>query len=332
MKDRTIYLIFALLALLQTACQSEDKEMVEDDSGQMPVYLRIPADGGYLTRSAGDPGGIEEALIKPTTLYLYVVTDPVSGAANISKYTFGLTPDSWQKASVGNGDAYYEYNKNIKVALPASILAEDRKAIRVYAAVTPVPFSEVGDANSEEAILNLKVSLSPVADGKYDYIKDIYSTPADYQVGGNYYGSAEYPTAKNPSLTLTLYHVAAKIDVMWNVADALQSVVRLRQLQFRKLRRKDCLVFRPMQNSVPAADTYQVTVNTDVGSQSLGRCYFYAMPCKENGYMPLEVHLWQADDNSGDGYEQSIQIPMTETVFTPWVREDLVINKQLISQ
>ena len=298
----------------------------------MPVRFLIPADG-YATRGPGDPEVPEAELALPTTLYLYAVTEPVAGEPVITQppSPITLSADSWQRVTGDNDDVYYQYYQDIQVPLPDNIPAENRKAIRVYAAVSPVALENLSAANSEDDIRNLTVDL-PDDGQQYKYIKDIYATPADYLDGGEYYGSVPSPTDKTPTVALTLYHVAAKMDIIWNVAADLRQDVRLRQLQFRNLRSKGCLLFRPMHNTQPPSSTYQVTVTPDIGSQWMGRYVFYAMPYRQGSVMPLEVHLWQDGDTSDNGHSQTIDIQMAETVFAPWIRQDLTINKLLNGQ
>ena len=324
MRRRTLFLLFALPVILLTACQSGDTEEAVNSSMEMPVYFRIPADGGYTTRAIGDPGDFGDEFTKPTMLYLFVVTVPQTGDPQISNHTVNLTADNWQKTTVGT-ETYYEYTNTVKVTLPENIKAEQRKAIRVYAAVSPMTLDNFSAVADEDGIRNLTADL-PDDGHAYQYIRDIYSTPADHTTGTDYYGTVENPTASNPSVTLTLYHVAAKIDIIWNVATDIQSSVRLRQVSLYGLRHEACRLFRPMKNTPAATNTYRTSVTTDVGSQWLGRHSFYVIPCVQTDMMPLELHLWQDDDSSTDGFTQNIDIPMTETIFTPWVRQDILIN------
>ena len=331
MKGKAIYLL--VLPLLMTACQGDDtgEDRLRTPAGQLPIVLRIPASDDYTTRTAGDPGDYSNTIDLPTKLYLYVVTEKEGGQTLLSDNTVDLTPSRWQRMTT-NDETYYEYTGTIKVELPSEIAPDNRKAIHVYAAATPVAFADIDaveTTTTEETLRNLTFSLQADEAGSYDYIRDIYATMADHTVGGEYYGTAQNPTTATPSVSLTLYHVAAKVDVIWNVATAMQQEVKLKQLQLRHLRKTGCKLFRPMQNTPTTTDTYQETVTTDVGSQWLGRHSFYVMPCLQAGALPLEFHLWQDDDSSADGYTQHISISTTETTFTPWVRQDILISKTL---
>ena len=331
MKGKAIYLM--VLPLLMIACQGDDtgEDRLRAPAGQLPIVLRIPASDDYTTRTAGDPGDYSNTIDLPTKLYLYVVTEKEGGGTHLTDNTVDLTPSRWQP-SVISGETYYEYTGTIKVELPSEIAPDNRKAIRVYAAATPVAFAAIDaveTTTAEETLRNLTFSLQADEADSYDYIRDVYATMADHTVAGNYYATAQDPKAETPSVSLTLYHVAAKVDVIWNVATALQPTVSLRQIALRSLPREGCRLFRPMQNTAPTANTYQVAVTTDAGSQWLGRHSFYVMPYVQSGSIPLEFHLWQQDDESADGYTQNINISTTETTFTPWVRQDIHIGKPL---
>ena len=327
-------IVFVLLFVRLCISCSDDcavESAMRVDAGQLPVILRIPAFDNYSTRTAGDPGDYDKTVNLPTRLYLYVVTEKEDGGTQLTSKTLALSKTNWQPTTIGT-EIFYEYPNSVKVDLPSDIALDDRKAIRVYAAATPVAFAKIDAVEAtttEEALCNLTFSLQPDDSGSYDYIRDIYATMADYTVDGEYYGTAQNPNAEIPYISLTLYHVAAKVDVIWNVATAMQPVVRLKQVALAGLRCEDCYLFRPMQNTPPTSNTYQTTVTTDVGTQWLGRHSFYMMPCIDLGNMPLEFHLWQSDDTSADGFEQNINISMTETTFTPWVRQDILISKTL---
>ena len=331
MKGKAIYLL--VLPLLMTACQGDDtgEDRLRTPAGQLPIVLRIPASDDYTTRNAGDPGDYSNAIDLPTTLYLYVVTEKEGGGTHLTDNTVSLTPGRWQRMTA-DGETFYEYTGTTKVELPSEIAPDNRKAIHVYAAATPVAFADIDaveTTTTEETLRNLTFSLQADEAGSYDYIRDIYATMADHTTGGAYYGTVLDPKAGTPSVSLTLYHVAAKVDVIWNVATAMQPTVRLRQIALNGLRREGCCLFRPMKNTPPTANTYQETVTTDAGSQWLGRHSFYIIPCVQAGSIPLEFHLWQQDDESADGYTQTINIRTTETTFTPWLRQDILINRTL---
>ena len=312
-----------MLTMVLSACQSDDTESAELGDRLMPVYLSIPSNGGYVTRSAGDPGTIGDDFTKPTKLYLYVVKETIAGTSSIHQQISDLN-GNWNKTVMG-GETIYQYNGHIEVEL-TDFNANNRKAIRVYAAVSPIALENLSSVTGEDDIRNLTVDL-PDDNHQYEYIKNIYSTPADYETDGQYYCTVKDP--EKPSLSLTLYHVAAKVDVIWNVCTDIQAAVRLRQITLNGLRREGCYLFRPMQNTVPTSDTYQSAISTDVGSQWAGRHTFYVMPCIQDDNMSLEFHLWQDDDSSIDGYTQNINIPITETTFTPWVRQDILISRTL---
>ncbi len=328
-------IVFVLLFVRLCISCSDDcavESAMRVDAGQLPVILRIPAFDNYSTRTAGDPGDYDKTVNLPTRLYLYVVTEKEDGGTQLTSKTLALSKTNWQPTTIGT-EIFYEYTNSVKVDLPSDIALVDRKAIRVYAAATPVAFANIDAVEAtttEEALRNLTFSLQADDNDSYDYIRDIYATMADYAIDGVYYGTAQHPNAEIPYISLTLYHVAAKVDVIWNVAPSMQSSVRLRQIGLYGLRNKGCRLFRPMQNGVPDSDTYDTTATLDVGTQWLGRHSFYIIPCVNNaGNMSLEFHLWQDDDDSANGFEQNINIPMTETTFTPWVRQDILISKTL---
>ena len=70
-------------------------------------------------------------------------------------------------------------------------------------------------------------------------IQHIYSSPCNYQTGSTYYGTVDV-TSESNRLSLMLYHVAAKVDLMWNVDKTVQADNRLTYIQARRLKQQGC--------------------------------------------------------------------------------------------
>jgi hypothetical protein len=162
-------------------------------------------------------------------------------------------------------------------------------------------------------------------------------------VDGHYYGSFSSIGNNHPKVNLMLYHVAAKVDLKWNVTDTVRinstdpaQAVRLTSLCVRRLYSGWSYVFRPMENTVAALPTNGYDINdivtlSDEGLWWEGRYYFYTIPYRVGNadYFPLQLVL-RTNDLAGDGYRLTINQPFNpSSPFAPWVRADLRLSRPL---
>lgn len=341
-----------MLTVVLVACTSDSSDEVQERTVErMPIHISIPAGDGFMTRAEGDPGAELEVFARPKYLYLYMVVEKndVGQTKTVlyNKQELSTDENAWVLKTWGGSptqtadDQIYEYSGVISVDLPSEINDSERGAIRIYAALTPVEFDMTDDAmrqpetdNDETEVQGLKVNFKADTDGSYDYLKDVYSSPKGYLIGGDYYGTAANPASANPSVSLMLYHVAAKVDVMWNVDQDKQKDVCLKKIEYRGLKKKDCLLFDPMGNDALGADPYQISFDLDKGTQWYGRHFLYTIPYNVGDKFPIEMHLWQDNDDTADGFEYNISVAFDDKdfwnqPFTPWVREDVLIKKKL---
>jgi hypothetical protein len=198
---------------------------------------------------------------------------------------------------------------------------------RVYAAVSSTPLTLQVDRTSEETIKNATFTLT---DENIQSLQDIYSTPYNLMETVNnvkqYYGTIKDINSAVPHVDLILYHVAAKVDLLWNVADDVQSDIRLTEMTVNGLSCTGYL-FRPNENGVPAHDaTYTRAIPINIGNQWDGRAYFYAIPYSNGTYYPLTLDL-QAADGKPDKIGVALDIPYaTENPYTHWMRGNITIK------
>ena len=340
--------------LLLAACShdSSDEPQPNDDSGHLKISISIPVEEYIDSRAMGDPGTYEHFEL-PSYIYIYLVSTDHLGNQELIDIAEPLD-GTWTKTRLGaslyptEGDSIYTYDGEFVLDLP-----DDRSIGRVFVAVTSFPFANITQSNGstlEERVMNTTVDLpARVAGGTdhgHDYLRNIYSTPYNLlNVDGNYYGTVRYYTTTRPVLNLILYHVAAKLDIVWNVAsnddqgDPLHQRLWLSDLELRNLKAKNCLLFRPMENTTLDGDTYNEGTSADapftgiinVGNQWYGRHAFYVIPYSltsgSDNYYPVNIQVWKNGDtrqHSGNGYRpDEIRVPVTSgtnTVFTPWMR------------
>lgn len=328
--------VAALTILLATSCADNDALRA---TVQMPVSLVLPAEAIETRALPGDPGTWEK-FNQPKHLYLFVVLqgnlDGVTNAVGIFQEYQPLN-GSWVKTAV-NGDSVYKYAGNIQVNIPEG----DRTQGAVYAATsyTPLtldnaPTEGTSYASWDAAINAVKAVTFTPAD--YDNLQDIYSSPYNLKIDDdnnqhtpdNYYGTVQDVASAQPNVdNLMLFHVAAKVDFLWNVADNAQSVISLTEMTVNGLSRTGYL-FRPNENGVPAHDaTYTRVIPINIGNQWDGRAYFYAIPYSNGTKYPLTLDL-KAADGKPDKKGVALDIPYTlstENPYTHWMRGNITIN------
>lgn len=162
----------------------------------------------------------------------------------------------------------------------------------------------------------------------------------DYQ----YYGNVFDADTRVPYLDITLFHVAAKVDLLWNVAPADRAAVRLIEMKIEGMRLTRGKIFQPMHNMLTDATadhsgTHSLTLQA--GDQWNGRHYFYALPysqATDNRAFPLR--LTYSYLNQGGATQQkpakALDIPFyvgtptlshdKQGIFVPWVRYNVTIK------
>lgn len=339
-----IYIRACALALLLVACDGSDS--LDDDAPEsgridMPISITIPANEA-LTRAPGDPG-LSTSLALPQHVYLYLIYNRSldnTGTDIVEPHHYQLTPENWVKETYSGSlkaedDEVWRYTGNLSISIP-----ETRSNGRVYAAVSYSPiWTVIPDAPAtEEEVKNLTFDVSTTE--LQQHLGDLYSTPYNYLgTGTQYYGIIENFASKVPRVDLMLYHVAAKADVIWNVDDDVQPDNRVTQVAVTGLKQLSCYLFRPTENEWTATDDathYDSYLNTDPGTQWLGRHAFYVIPwqypaghANGEGKMDLNVRFRTNNQHTDEyGYTvtyrnnlaaQKTQHPDMQ-VFVPWLR------------
>lgn len=346
-----VWCVVALVAATCVACINEDTSD-EQDLERMPIVLRIPASN--VTRTPGDPGSAE-GIPLPRYAYIFVVIINSDASETIIPINETLDVALWQRSTLtsslpqSTGDDIWEYTGDLSLKLPPT-----RSEGRVYAAVScePITFSP---PTTETAVQNLLVDFTdngtPYSD--YSALRDVYSTPLDYQydVLGTgtpaYYGTIKDISTRVPHVELLLYHVASRVDLIWNVSPEARSSVQISDMQLKGLKVQGCKIFRPTQNvGVGSSPTTLSGPAFNEGNQWNGRHYFYAIPfVKSNdpseNYFPFTIEIKKNGEGSAS-YSQEIHINAspsddqgdlidnkllgTGTVFVPWLRGELVIE------
>ena len=171
-------------------------------------------------------------------------------------------------------------------------------------------------------------------------LQHIYSSPYNLTQNGDYYGSFNSNFQRVPYVNLLLYHIAAKVDIKWNVEEDKRisgEGVRLTYMEARNLFNGNAYCFKPMRNTVASMPTEGQNIkiiadSTNEGQWWEGRSYFYTIPYTVTGdpnYFPLQMTL-RTNGTTGTGYQPTLNMRIdTTAVFVPWLRANFNLTAPL---
>lgn len=347
-------LILSLVMLFFISCGDEEEQVRrgQEIPFTLPIELFLQPDVDVATtRAPGDPGTYEKFKF-PRYVYVYLVafgnnfTTGKVCELDMNEDGIGegnLWPDvlttGWTKSTNGIevpqtlGDSIYRHTLfDAHFMIPAGTTSA-----KVYIAASYEPLKKNGaaiptltEANTEADVLGITFDADETDFQKN--LQNLYSTPYNYMPAASPYNGDYYGTVKLNSgiIKMMLYHVAAKVDVKWNIAEDKQDDYYISYIQARQLKQKNCLLFKPTENTWTSADDAanysHDLVDGDIGQQWLGRQYFYAIP-----YGPtynIHLHFLKNGDHKATyattGYNLKLTKGMSAfPVFTPWIRADL---------
>ncbi len=338
--------MFFLFAFL-VSCNEEVEQQA-----QLDMTLCLPANeiihyAGAPRRVLGDPGEAEQFEL-PKYAYIFVMKNEGAGTGweiwKSEKKELNIA--QWVKTRYNGAldtphDSIFRYRE--RIVFP---LHKDRPMGRVYTICSNIdltfdkPLNTLSDL---EDVLDLKFNTKP--DTIQQHLQNIYSTPYNYELAGEYYCSFDCSTGFSYRVDMLLYHVAAKVDIKWNVVDSVRinkanpsAAVRLTYMEARRLFDGYAYCFKPLRNTLPEVPTsggYNIpnmVTPTDEGLWWEGRKYFYTIPYTVEGrpgYFPLQM-LMKTNNSDGSGYELTLEQPMDTTgVFVPWLRGIFMFTKPL---
>ena len=339
------------------------------NANALPVSMKAPAatESDDMMREFGDPGETESFEL-PDHAYIYLVWSEGGEpeVIHVESHSMTIDPERWTRGTNEliyntSGDPVYLCDLIVTTVFETNT---KREWARFYVAVSKgdiSPYVKGTDPkqtvpDDEDDILDMVFDNNTTA--IQNNLKNIYSTPFNYEVNSKYYGTVAnfaYDPAHEESsgprvarANLLLYHVAAKVDLMWNVKESIREDMKLTYLEAEHLYDGACLLFKPNQNEVSAAkytggyskEIVKATALTpNVGTQWNGRAYFYTIPYKNNAVtakFPLQLRmlantdLYDAERADANYYHlvKSTDMP-SGAVYVPWVRCQMNINKVL---
>lgn len=267
------------------------------------------------TRSAsttGDPGYDKEIATPAYIYYIYchdgkVVKPTTDSGEDAVTEISGLTAGNWDTQSndgtyistykgKGSGD-----NGIITLQKPDCTAGHDCSYhLYVVASQSALNLSGVALGSSEETVVRALTYDLPNT-GVQVFMRDLYSTP---------WSAADFVgNLTDPIQDVTLYHVAAKVDLKWNSSTSIERVT------VDKVKKENLYIFQPTQNTDGIVQTggYTETMDMDVDQQFNGRCVFYLPQFKSNCTYNLTL-----GNNSPE--EVTFSPVSTQGGFTSWLR------------
>ncbi len=322
----------------------------------MPAGLDFaPQRAPGAKRSLGDPGTTEQFQL-PRYAYIFIMQQNGSDCNIMDVWEETLASEDWHKERYSGiyqteGDSIYRYTKTLRMLLEEKGVKGRACAVASYKKLTfkknGTTVTNLKDRNviaNWNDVLELQIDISP--DSIQENLQNIYSSPYNYILPstGEYYGTFDNIGHTVASLDLMLYHIAAKIDLKWSVAENKRinsedptQAVRLTYLEARNMLNTTSYAFRPMENVAAALPNTgysipNIVTPTDEGLWWEGRTCFYTIPFTvsgEPGYFPVQL-LMRTNGSNGTGYELTLNQAIDRTApFVPWFRGNITLNNPL---
>lgn len=347
MKNARVYIIIGvLLSLLLSSCEEPVRQI---DYIELPISFAIPAGENYNSRLnaparvPGDPGTFED-FDRPNHAYVFVAFHQnVSGVKDTivsCVLDTAILSSDWEKR-----DTVYYYNKTFLMGIPNKDYIVDAN---VYLAASNVSLAL--KKNGGASVVKETKSTWPtkeseihdltfyVDDELQDGLQHIYSSPYNYKPDGeHYYGRVSYFATKVPYIHMLLYHVASKVDLMWNVPDTARTKLRVTNVKVKNLFKGDAYLFKPTKTEeTKFSDGYtpDAIAGDSPGTWWAGRKYFYTMAYQatisEKVVFPLRVEIevkeMKTEGTPKDTFDITFKKAELDTVFAPWMRGQITIS------
>lgn len=268
------------------------------------------------SRGTGDPGNDDDIVTPKYIYYIYchdgkVIKPTTATGAQALTTISGLETTNWDTKN-NNGVWISTYKGNggddngiIKLQKPTCSNTKPGHScsyhLYVVASQTALTLSGISEDVSEKTVIReLKYNLPST--GVQTFMRDLYSTPWD--------ATSFVGNITDPMQDVTLYHVAAKVDLKWNSTSAIENV------SVNNVKKENLYIFKPTENTdgITTSDGYTETSNlTDNVDQWYNGRYVFYLPQFTNN-CTYKVKL-------GSNEAENITFtPATTGGFTSWLR------------
>ena len=331
-----------------------------------PISFCLPASevygaGAPSLRAFGDPGTTEQFAL-PKYAYIFLVFNLKNDRpADIRYFEWknedAITDDddfTWEEVQVSSaaygvneGDLIRVCNKKITEQTPVLGQVE---SCHLYAAVSDVALTLKNGATTidashvpttEAAVQGITFTVN---DALQPHLQNIYSTPYNYQPDGSHYYCSLNIWRDAPTYNIMLYHVASKVDLMWNVPEDKQGAVKVTEVKVKNLFEGDAYLFKHTANThtmftgegaepngyTPATSLAGNVAGDVAGTWWAGRAYLYTIPYKaidKDNRFPVQVDFSLKNVSADVTYTKSLTLTMTPPeVFAPWLRMQFTVS------
>ena len=376
MSNARAHIIYIIGVILSVMLFAGCEEPVETKSVEIPIQFVLPVGEKFINwsdetnetndvrrisgvshesesaqnRALGDPGTTEE-LDRPTHAYVFIVYH-LSDASTVLSCIIdtALVAGNWQPRRALNGDSVLVYSDKIIMEIP--VKEDKNKTADVYIAVsnTSLTLKNGGNTIVRSPKANWPTTESEVQNITFEVndaiqleLQHIYSSPCNYKPDGStYYGRISTFSTNVPSLQLMLYHVASKVDLMWNVPTDKQAALRVVKVKAKNLFKGDAYLFKPTAKAHATFTSETGYTPSDLagnvpGTWWAGRSYFYTMAYQasddENKFvmqMDFDIKNQEADGTPTYTYGLKVcKADIVSEVFAPWIRGQITISDKL---
>ena len=312
--------------LLFVACDSSHDEEWDEYARVLPINIQIKTTEVLQPRALGDPG-VKEEFPLPNVAYIYVLCNSsangtgasllqvINGADNKGKVDLNL--NEWEQDD--KDPSVYHYGGALNIDLWH--LAQSAK---VYVAVADREIPGVQLPQNPDHIVSLTYDPSLLSNAeRHEFMKNLYSTPYNKPVSADdatYYGTVKDLHTNTPSVNVMLYHVAARLDLKWNVDEERRKDFALGRLSVSDLP-TSCYLFKPTENTDPGeGNGYSdiVVSKFDATTAWSGRKVVYVPQVNDraSGFPVTLSYTNAADEDALGTKKQTFQFQ--SDVFTTW--------------
>ncbi|MBQ7448700.1 MAG: hypothetical protein IJS73_02720 [Paludibacteraceae bacterium] len=301
---------------------------------ELPIRFSLPVEGqlgpNKVRAVMGDPGQTE-TFAYPEYAYVFAVLRLQTGTQKVICQTdIQLTEGSWETSTYHGSlrtsdNAIYAYNKSLKLGLPK----EGISSAKIYVAMSKTQLTLNNyNPTTENEVLDITFTLD---DALQPFLGQIYSTPYNYKPDGTTYYGEITDISQGNYIDLLLYHVASKVDFIWNIPQDKQQQIKITNITAKNLYEGECYMFKPMAlRHGTLSSGYDLQLANDVaGTWWSGREYFYTIPYQTvDNVFPLQLQF-SIKTNETSTYNLTMRKNMTaaDEVFVPWVRGQLTLTQ-----
>jgi hypothetical protein len=220
-----------------------------------------------------------------------------------------------------NDPSIYHYGGDLSIRL-----WHMAKSAKVYVAVADREIRSIKLPSDPNEIVSLKYDPSIEGAASSVFMKNLYATPYNLNKSdGAYYGTVIDLNTNTPSVNVMLYHVAARLDIKWNVAEERRKTFALGALSVSNLPKK-CYLFRPTENALPdnAGDAYSEPVVSSFSPTTAwsGRRAVYVPQVNNRAAefpeFPVTLSFTNAVDAVADTHTERFAFAFKNKIYTTW--------------